>query len=207
MTPEVRERIFEPFFTTKRPAQSAGMGLSVVFGIVKGHKGWITVHSEVGAGASFHIYLPAAPAQLPLPAPPALPTPALAVGGRILVVDDERIVRDLARILLEREGFQVLTADDGEQALDIYRREGDAIDLVLLDYSMPRMNGVQTLKELAHLDPDVCAIFCSGYHTDHEVNQMLAAGGRAFVPKPYQPRDLVQAIRQVLARKLAEPRP
>ncbi|HEY7423494.1 MAG TPA: PAS domain S-box protein, partial [Gemmataceae bacterium] len=201
MTPEVRERVFEPFFTTKRPGQGAGMGLAVAFGIVKGHKGWITVQSGLGAGTAFRIYLPVAPAQLPPTAPPVLAAPAQVVGGRILVVDDERVVRNLARTVLERVGFQVLTADSGEQALDIYRREGKAIDLVLLDYSMPRMNGVQALKELAQLDPHVCVIFCSGYHTDDQVDQMLAAGARAFVPKPYRPRDIVQAIRRVLAQK------
>jgi PAS domain S-box-containing protein len=206
MTPEVRERVFEPFFTTKRPGQGAGMGLSVAFGIVKGHKGWITVQSELGAGTSFRIYLPVAPAQLQPTAPPALPVPAQVVGGRILVVDDERVVRNLARTVLERVGFQVLTADSGEKALSIYRREGSAIDLVLLDYSMPRMNGVQALKELARLDPDVCVIFCSGYHTDDQVDQMLAAGARAFVPKPYRPRDIVQAIRRVLAQKRITPK-
>jgi PAS domain S-box-containing protein len=205
MTPEVRERIFEPFFTTKKLGQGAGMGLSVVFGIVKGHKGWITVHSQPGAGTSVRIYLPAAQAQTPPPA--ALPVPAQTIGGRILIVDDERIVRDLARAVLERVGFRVATADGGEQALDIYRREARAIDLVLLDYSMPRMNGVQVLGELQQLDPDVCVVFSSGYHTGHEVEEMLAAGARAFVPKPYRPQDIVQAIRQVLAQKLAEPRP
>ncbi|HEY7315480.1 MAG TPA: PAS domain S-box protein [Gemmataceae bacterium] len=200
MTPAVRERLFEPFFTTKRPGQGFGMGLPVVFGIVKGHKGWISVESQPGAGTMFHIYLPAAEA-LRLTPPPVPPVTAAVAGGHILVVDDEPMVRYLARIVLERAGFTVVTADDGEQALDIYRREGSAIDLVLLDYSMPRMNGVQLLKELQQLDPEVCAVFSSGYHTDHDVDQLLAAGARAFVPKPYRPNDLVQAIREVLAQK------
>src|SRR5262249_42115282 len=91
MTPEVRERVFEPFFTTKRPGQGAGMGLAVAFGIVKGHKGWITVQSELGAGTVFRIYLPVAPAQVQPTAPPTLAAPAQVVGGRILVVDDERV--------------------------------------------------------------------------------------------------------------------
>jgi len=111
------------------------------------------------------------------------------------------MVRHLARNVLERGGFSVVTADDGEQALDIYRREGRAIDLVLLDYSMPRMNGVQVLKELQQLDPEVCAVFSSGYHTDHDVDQLLAAGARAFVPKPYRPNDLLQTIHEVLAQR------
>jgi PAS domain S-box-containing protein len=200
MLPKVRERIFEPFFTTKKPAQGAGMGLSVVFGIVKGHKGWITVDSQPGKGTAFHIYIPAArtptPSAVSHIARPLEPTNA----ERILVVDDEPLVRDVARTVLERTGFQVVSAEDGEEALEIYRREGRGIDLVLLDYIMPRMNGVQVLKELQQLDPDVCVLFSSGYHTDHEVDQLLAAGGRGFVAKPYRPQDLVQTIRNVLAR-------
>jgi two-component system cell cycle sensor histidine kinase/response regulator CckA len=199
MTPEVRERIFEPFFTTKKPAQGQGMGLSVVFGIVKGHKGWIAVDSEVGVGSAFHIYLPAARTPAPSAAPPPLPARMPSRGERILVVDDEPLVRDLAQSVLERMGFSVVSAEDGDEALTIYRREGDKIDLVLLDYIMPRMNGVQVLKELQQLDAEVRVLFSSGYHTDHEVDQLLAAGARAFVAKPYRAQELVQAIHRVLA--------
>jgi CheY-like chemotaxis protein len=200
MPPEIRERIFEPFFTTKKPGLGAGMGLSVVFGIVKGHKGWITVDSQPGKGTSFFIYLPVARAVSPSAVQhivrPLEPTNA----ERILIVDDEPLVRDVAKTVLERTGFQVVSAEGGEEALEIYRREGNAIDLVLLDYIMPRMNGVQVLKELQQLDPNVCVLFSSGYHTDHEVDQLLAAGGRGFVAKPYRPQDLVQSIRDVLGQ-------
>ncbi len=200
MTPEIRERIFEPFFTTKKPGQGAGMGLSVVFGIVKGHKGWITVDSQPGKGTAFHIYIPSARTVTPS----AMPHVARSLGPtnaeRILIVDDEPLVRDVAKTVLERTGFQVVSAEGGEEALEIYRREGRDIDLVLLDYIMPRMNGVQVLKELQQLDPDVCVLFSSGYHTDHEVDQLLAAGGKGFVAKPYKPQDLVQSIRSVLGQ-------
>jgi PAS domain S-box-containing protein len=201
MTPDIRERIFEPFFTTKKPGQGQGMGLSVVFGIVKGHKGWITVGSCPGEGTAFHIYLPAARTLAPPAAPAPLPALAPTSGERILVVDDEPLVRDLAKTVLERMGFRVVSAEDGEEALTVYRREGDKIDLILLDYIMPRMNGVQVLKELQQLDPDVCVLFSSGYHTDHEVDQLLAAGARAFVAKPYNAQELVQSIRRVLAKQ------
>jgi PAS domain S-box-containing protein len=198
MPSEVRDRIFEPFFTTKKPGQGVGMGLSVVFGIVKGHKGWITVHSKPGEGTAFHIYLPAAQTRAPSAPPPTLPEPAHTPSERILIVDDEPLVRDLAKTVLERMGFRVVTAEDGDEALDIYRREANTIDLILLDYIMPRMNGLQVLKELQQLDPQVCVLFSSGYHMDHEVDQLLAAGARAFVAKPYRAQDLVQSIRQVL---------
>jgi PAS domain S-box-containing protein len=201
MTPEVRERIFDPFFTTKRIGQGAGLGLSVAFGIVKGHKGWITVQSQPGEGAAFRIYLPVAGSRAPTPRPPHKPAPTPPPDGTILVVDDEAVVRDLARTVLERMGFRVLTAEGGEEALDIYRRQGSEIDLILLDYIMPRMNGVQTLKELQQLDRGVCVIFSSGYSTEHEADQLLAAGARAFIAKPYRPQELVQTIRQVLTAK------
>ena len=201
MTPEVRERIFDPFFTTKRLGQGAGLGLSVVFGIVKGHKGWITVDSQPGEGSVFHIFLPVAESRAPTPRPPSKAAPMPAADGCILVVDDEPVVRDLARTVLERVGFRVLIADGGEEALDIYRQQGSEIDLILLDYIMPRLNGVQVLKELQQLDPEVCVVFSSGYSTDHEADQLLAAGARAFVAKPYRPQELVQTIRQILAAK------
>ena len=190
MPPEIHERIFEPFFSTKKQAQGAGMGLSVVFGIVKGHKGWITVDSQPGVGTAFHVYLPAARASVPVALPVALPVPATARthGERILVVDDESLVRNLAQTVLECRGFRVVTAEDGDEAVEIYRREADSIDLVLLDYIMPRMNGVQVLKELQQLNPRVRVLFSSGYHSDHDVEQLLASGARGFVAKPYRDR-------------------
>ncbi|MHB1426393.1 MAG: hybrid sensor histidine kinase/response regulator [Gemmataceae bacterium] len=204
MAAEIRERIFEPFFTTKKPAQGAGMGLSVVFGIVKGHKGWIAVESQPGVGSAFHIYLPAARIAAPTASPLAMPALAPTKGERILVVDDEPLVRDLAKTVLERTGFQVVSAEGGEEALAIYRREGGAIALILLDYVMPGMNGVQVLKEIQKIDPDVRVLFSSGYHTDQEVDQLCAPGAQGFVAKPYRPQDLVQTIRRVLGRRVQE---
>jgi two-component system, cell cycle sensor histidine kinase and response regulator CckA len=198
MTPEVREHLFEPFFTTKKGG--TGMGLPVVFGIVKGHKGWIAVRSQPGEGAAFHIYLPMAEARVAKARP--APEPARTTEGYILVVDDEPIVRVLARTVLERWGFRVLTADSGEEALAIYRQQADRIALILLDYIMPCMNGVQVLKELQQINPEVGVVFSSGYSSDRDVDQLLATGARGFVPKPYRPRDLVQAIRQALAQEV-----
>lgn len=200
IAPENLDYIFDPFFTTKSPAQGAGMGLSVAFGIVKGHKGWITVESKLGKGTTFRLYLPAAPAPAAAVPRPTLPLLQRITGERILVVDDEALVRDLAKTVLERQGFRIVIARDGEEALDIYRREGGGIDLILLDYIMPRMNGMQVFKEMQQLNPAVRVVFSSGYHTDHDVDQLLAAGAKGFVAKPYRSQDLVNSIRQVLGQ-------
>jgi two-component system, cell cycle sensor histidine kinase and response regulator CckA len=113
------------------------------------------------------------------------------------------LVRDVGKNVLLRNGFRVLTADGGEDALELYRRRGDEIDITLLDYTMPRMNGLQVLQELLRIDPDVLVVFSSGYSMDYEVDQLLAAGARAFVPKPYHPMDLVRTIREILAQRAA----
>ena len=122
----------------------------------------------------------------------------------MLVVDDEDMVRDLARLVLERRGFRVLTAADGEEALARYSAHFGRIDLVLLDYSMPGKTGLQVFEELRKLDPDVCVVFSSGYALEGDASPLLAAGARGFVAKPYRPADLVQAIGKVLAEKAAK---
>jgi CheY-like chemotaxis protein len=204
MTPEVLSRVFEPFFTTRRTGPGSGLGLAVVFGIVKGHKGWITVESTPGVGTAFRAYFPAK-----VPGPDdaeEAAAPACTNGGRpptagqetILVVDDEPLVRDLARAVLERAGFRVLTACDGQDALREYRAREGHIDLILLDYSMPRMTGLQVMQALRAENAPVKVVLSSGYVTDSDIEQFLATGARAFVAKPYLPQQLLQTIRDVL---------
>jgi two-component system cell cycle sensor histidine kinase/response regulator CckA len=230
MTPEVRSRIFEPLFSTRGPGR--GMGLAVVFGIVRGLGGWITVRSQPGAGSTFLVYLPAcwedketrrqgdketrsqeeeSPAMVSLPAlpssvslspclPVSLSADAPAASGQrcILVADDEPLVRDLARAVLERAGYRVLTAADGEEALKSYRTAAGAIDLLLLDYTMPKLTGLQVMEALRQVGAPVPVVLSSGYALDGEVQQFLVAGARAFMPKPYRPQELVQTVRRVL---------
>jgi two-component system, cell cycle sensor histidine kinase and response regulator CckA len=197
MAPEVRSHLFEPFFTTKPVGQGTGLGLAVVYGIVKAHGGWISVTSAPGQGTTFAVYLPVAPAEA---AHAAEAGPPPVRGGRecVLVVDDEDMVRHLARCVLERWGFQVLTAADGEQALTTYRSRGPEIDLVVLDFAMPHMTGLEVLRNLRRLNPGVRVIFASGYVDSPESETLLIAGARAFVPKPYRPEELIRRVRQVL---------
>ena len=200
MTEEVRARLFEPFFTTKRTGEGAGLGLSEVYGVIKGHQGWIKVESEPGRGSTFRLYLPAAAEATP--AGPSAPDSAEARGGEcVLVVDDEDMVRELARLVLERRGFRVLTAAGGEEALTQYGAHPGAIDLVLLDYSMPGLTGLQVFEALRKLDPGACVVFSSGYALEGNAAPLLAAGAHAFVAKPYRPDELVQSVRKVLDEK------
>jgi CheY-like chemotaxis protein len=154
--------------------------------------------SEVGRGSTFQVFLPKseAPARTELvQAQPPAPN-----GGRegVLVVDDEPMVRHLARSVLERKGYRVLTAVDGLEALRIYGAQAPVIDLVLLDYTMPGMTGLQVFHKLREINPAVRVIFSSGHTMDSDSEVLLAAGGRAFVAKPYRVDDLVRRVRQVL---------
>jgi PAS domain S-box-containing protein len=201
MTPEVRVRVFEPLFSTRGPGR--GMGLAVVFGIVRGHKGWITVTSRPGLGSTFRVYLPALPGEKETRKVEEVsafaPSASLAEGRPcILVADDEPLVRELGRAVLERAGFRVVTATDGAEALAVYQARAAEIDLILLDYTMPRLTGLQVMEALLQAGASVPVVLSSGYALEGEVQQFLAAGARAFMPKPYRPQELVQTVQRVL---------
>jgi PAS domain S-box-containing protein len=200
MTLEVQGRLFEPFFTTKGLGNGTGLGLAMVYGIAKAHGGWVRAESAPGAGSTFFLYLPASATSVVTPSRVSR-RPVQPDHACILVVDDEPVVRDLGRAVLERAGFRVLTADNGEEALDLHRARGSEIDLVLLDYAMPRLNGLQVLEELRTRDPGVRVIFTSGYTMDSDAERLLSAGARAFVPKPYRTSELIDAVRGALGEE------
>src|SRR5262249_3793989 len=196
MTPEVRQRIYEPFFTTKETGKGTGLGLAMVFGIIKQHRGWIECESSPGRGTCFDIYLP----RHAEPQAPAVERRADAVPTgheTILLVDDEALVRNLGQKVLESWGYKTLAAEDGLRAIELVRSKAHAIDLVILDGSMPRLSGRDTLAELVKLDPHIRVIFSSGYamaqHGLQEAQQIVG-----YLNKPYRMDELAKAVREVL---------
>lgn len=204
--PEVKARIFEPFFTTKGPGKGTGLGLAMVYGIVQQHLGWIECYSEVGRGTYFDIYLPRSQQAAVQPKAKAAATSALRGSETILLVDDEAVIRNVGRAILQRQGYQVLLAQDGQEAVEIYQREGHRIHLVILDLTMPRLSGRDTLRQLLQINPAVLVLLSSGYTAD-SVPEVGKEGVLGFVNKPYRPQDLTQAIRAALDRGKSSPRP
>jgi len=197
IAPEIRARIFEPFFTTKGPGQGTGLGLAMVFGIVTQHQGWIECHSDVGKGTRFDIFLPRHREGAAAAIPAAAPTAPTGGTETVMLVDDEAMIRNLGRTILQRYGYRVLLAEDGQQALDIYKQEAGRIDLVLLDLTMPRLSGRDTLRQLQQLDPNVRVMFASGYSAEH-VTEMERESVLGFISKPYRPQELASTVRTAL---------
>lgn len=208
MTEEVQARIFEPFFTTKPPGKGTGLGLSMVFAIVQQHHGWVECHSRLGEGTRFDIYLPRctltettpASSESPACAPDISPHPAGRRGLVVLVVDDEDLVRQLARATLQTAGYQVLEASDGLEAVEIYRQQHQQIDLVLLDLTMPKLTGYEVFQQLRQINPQVLVLFASGY-SQEQLQKDDHTRMAAFIRKPYRPRELVQTIRRLLRQR------
>jgi signal transduction histidine kinase/ActR/RegA family two-component response regulator len=195
MDDATRARIFDPFFSTKMAGR--GLGLSAVLGIVRGHRGAVKVYSEPGKGTTFKILfpLPEQPAASERPEGDMVPWRGT---GRILVVDDEETVRAVARRLLQHLGFEVVTAVDGRDALEIFRGRERDFELVLLDLTMPHLGGEETYRELRRLVPGQRVLMTSGY-TEHEITERFAGKGIAgFVQKPLQLSTLAEAVRSAL---------
>jgi len=202
MTPEVKERLFDPFFTTKFAGR--GLGMAAVLGIVYGHKGVLLVDSDPGKGTRFQVFFPVTTRNLKDPTPKRSER-SEALSGRVLVVDDESALRDLARISLENAGLEVLSAEDGWEALEVFRRSRGAIDVVILDLSMPRLGGIETLAELRRLDEDARVILVSGFSPEEAMGHVGEDRPTDFLQKPYAAGELLSKIRELLSRGEAEP--
>ncbi len=189
--PEIIERIFEPFFTTKGVGKGTGLGLSTVVGIIKSHNGFLDLHSKVGQGTTFSVYLPAADA-LSVEGTVNEPTKLLASGTeKILVVDDEEAIRETISAILVSRGYQALTASHGAEALSIFSEKQDEISAVIIDMAMPVMDGPATIKALRKLDPRVPILIVSGLV---QAEQAAEISDVKIVNKPFSSEQLLQAL-------------
>ncbi len=203
MNEETLARVFDPFFSTKFTGR--GLGLSAVLGIVRAHRGAIDILSAPGEGTTFRIYLPASNRSCrPTEPQPAENAEAGLDSGTLLVVDDEPAVLKVARAMLERLGFTVVLAGNGQEAVDLFAPHAEEIRAVLLDMSMPGMDGRETFHLLREIRPDVRAILCSGYTEQIAVERFSGLGLAGFLQKPYEMDRMARTLRRVLGEELRE---
>lgn len=205
MDEHVRERIFEPFFTTKDKSQGTGLGLSVVYGIVKNHNGIVHVESKPDCGTTFRLYLPVSPAgEKPItevtPVSPET-TKEPSRWGTILLVEDEKDMLYLLEKTLSRYGYRVLTATDGKKALEIYQRHNGTIDVVLLDIGLPKIAGQEVLLKMQEQNPGVRVVIASGYLEPTLKSEISEVGVQHFVDKPYKLDQVVNTLQSLIESK------
>lgn len=191
-----QERIFEPFFTTKSFAEGTGLGLSSTYGIIKGHGGYINVDSKKGHGATFRLYLPAT--EKAIKKEKRVPDKIVKGKETILFVDDESSVIEGCEGMLTKMGYNVLTAKSGTEALDIYKRKSDKIDMVILDMIMPEMSGGETYDRLKEMDPDIKVLLSSGHSIKGQARMILKRGCNGYIQKPFNIEALSMKIREIL---------
>jgi len=196
MDRKIQQRIFEPFFTTKEVGQGTGLGLASAYGIIKNHGGFITCYSEVGVGSTFNIYLPAH-AKKDTQSEKVVQE---AVGGTetILLIDDEKMIIEVGRRMIESLGYAVVAAGKGDEALTLYRKRHDHIDLIILDMIMPHMGGKEVFNRIKEINPKAKVLLSSGYSLNGQAQEIMAQGCNGFIQKPFDMVELSSKIREIL---------
>ena len=198
MAPAVMEKIFEPYFTTKPQGKGSGLGLSVVYGIVKEHGGHINVYSKAGKGSTFTVYLPLMENASETPPAEALELFPATGRERILLVDDEEMIVELESRMLERFGYRVTSSRNGAEALEIFRASPDSFDLVVTDMNMPNMTGDRLAGELIAIRQDIPVIICTGFSERISSAEAKALGVKEFLMKPITLSEMAEKVRKVL---------
>lgn len=200
MDDKTREKIFEPFFTTKKEGSGTGFGLAIAYEIVKLHKGYITVESELGKGSTFRVFLPLLDQAIVHHQPEYVAT-GIERSETVLVADDDEDVRRFARAALEAGGYMVIEAADGEEAVARFRQSGDGIGLAVIDIMIPKMNGTEVCDAILKTRADAKVLFMSGYTEDVLRDKGLLSPGRRFILKPFSPRSLLECVNDMLGRR------
>jgi len=199
MDENTRTRIFEPFFTTKERGRGTGLGLAVVYGVVKSHRGFIDVESALGQGTKCHLYFPVPLQNLESLEKKHKELENIAGGNEtILLVEDEETLLDLVKNILGAKGYTILTATDGMEAVKTYILHKDTIALVITDMGLPQLGGFEAFLEMKKANPNVKAVLASGYLDPGLKAEILKAGARDFIQKPYEPNDILKKIREII---------
>ena len=198
MDRETRERIFEPFFTTKSLGHGTGLGMASTYGIIKAHGGYIHLFSEKGQGTTFKIYVPATEQEVRVKK--EVPDELLKGEGTVLLVDDEEIILDTGKQMLKHLGYDVLLAQNGQEALELYKKNHDRVDMVLLDMVMPIMGGGETFDRIKEMHPEVKVLLSSGYSLEGEAREIMERGCNAFIQKPFTLKMLSRKIVEILGK-------
>ena len=197
---QTQERIFEPFFTTKEMGRGTGLGLASVYGIIKSHGGYINVYSEKERGTIFTIYLPASAKEI-LREEEGSPAMLIKGTGTILLIDDEKMILDVGLELLEELGYTVLSAMSGQEAIDVFQKDQDNIDLVIMDMIMPGMGGGETFDRLKEINPEVKVLLSSGYSINGQATKIIRRGCDGFIQKPFNMNQLAEKIQKILVKR------
>jgi CheY-like chemotaxis protein len=208
MDPETTKRVFEPFYTTKPMGEGTGLGLSTVYGIVQRASGHIEIESEPEIGTTVQIWFPLASGEVEVEPPPVVESRVI-VGGdeRVLVVEDEELVRVFVRRALAEAGYQIVVASDGREALEVLAGLDSPVDLVLTDVVMPRMSGTELAQHLLTISPDTPVLFMSGYVQNQSMSTQLGDNPEILLRKPFTTAELCSRVRLMLDRRYASQGP